>query len=78
MTNEQKYDALIKELYAIEKRTGLYLADVGVDRENVDTSLVVGSDEYFACLIFCAASAAGFRAEDAGQDINALIGRSIY
>jgi len=78
MINEQAYDKLQVELKKIEKETGLYLADTNVDFENADRTLVRNSEEFFANLIACAEAAAGFRAEEAGQDINALIGRVIY
>jgi hypothetical protein len=75
---EAKYFSLIRELRAIEDRTGLYLSDGNVDRENVDPSLVPESDEFYANMMQCAMNAAGMRAEEAGFDINELIGRSIY
>jgi len=78
MRNEQEYYKLQDELRKIEKDTGIYLADQNIDCENVDQSLDRNSDEFFANLICCATSAAGFRAEEAGFDINALIGRVIF
>lgn len=73
------YDALARELRDIEARTGLYLHDENVDAENaVDAGLEYGSDEFWALMIDNAQMNAGARAESAGQDINALIGRTIY
>jgi hypothetical protein len=66
------YAELTAKLVAIEKETGLYLSDTCVDRENAtdpncDRSLFVA-----------AVSAAGQRAEDAGYDINVLLGVKVY
>lgn len=66
------YAELTAKLVAIEKATGLYLSDTCVDRENAtdpncDRSLFVA-----------AISAAGQRAEDAGYDINVLLGVKVY
>ena len=73
------YDALARELADIEARTGLYLADENVDAENaLDAGFKYGSDEFWSAMINSAESAAGGRAEEAGQNINALIGRVIY
>jgi hypothetical protein len=73
------YDALAKELAEIEARTGLYLTCENTDAENaLDAGLEYGSDEFWMMMIDSAKMAAGFRAEDAGQDINTLIGRTIY
>ena len=79
MTHEEAYNALARELADIEKLTGLYLADENVDAQNaVDAGLKYGSDEFWLMMLDSAKSAAGFRADDAGQDINNLIGRVIY
>lgn len=72
MKTEQDYRALQAELQAIESRTGMYLADDNVDRENAQNP-----DDWDE-LYYCATNAAGFRAESNGQDINLLIGRIIY
>ena len=73
------YDELAKELAEIEARTGLYLADENIDAENaLDAGLEYGSYDFWVLMLDSAKMAAGFRAEDAGQDINALIGRTIY
>ena len=79
MTSKAAYDALARELADIEVRTGLYLADENVDAENaLDAGFKYGSDEFWSAMINSAESAAGARAEEAGQDINDLIGRVIY
>lgn len=71
------YNDLQKELAAIEKATGLYLADENVDRENCGETEGNRCEDYGA-LYFAACMAAGQRAEEAGRDINSLIGRVIY
>lgn len=76
MATEQDYMALNAELVAIEERTGLYLADMCIDRENVDTD--ENDASYWESMMSTARLSAGMRAEDAGEDINALIGRIIY
>jgi len=66
------YSELIAKLREIEAKTGVYLSDTSVDRENAPRN---ASD---AELFEVAASAAGFRAEEAGLNINKLIGSTIY
>ena len=66
------YSELIQKLRKIETETGIYLSDTSVDRENAPRN---ASD---AELFEVAASAAGFRAEEAGLNINKLIGSTIY
>lgn len=84
MNAKAKYEALHDELEAIEKKTGVYLADQCVDHENCEKGIrdlyVNGyaPDEYWKEVYRQACSAAGMRAEDAGIDINALMGRNIY
>ena len=78
MDASRDYGNLIAELTLIEKANNLYLTDTNIDLENVDRSLVYGSAEYFRNLISCASMAAGMRAEEAGFDLNAALGRSIY
>lgn len=79
-----KYEQLHDELIAIEKRTGLYLADGNVDHENLSPEIAAlwqvnwAPEEYWVEMYRHACSAAGMRAEEAGQDINQLIGRVIY
>lgn len=83
MSNRSKYYDLQDELQALEEKTGLYLADESVDHENCEPiiqeqGIELGSDEWYGRMIRAAEMAAGMRAEEAGQDINALIGRVIY
>lgn len=73
-----RYYALLDDLKALENADRPYLTDEGVDRENVNPSLAEGSDEYFVEMYRQAASAAGYRAEDYGFNINQLLGRVIY
>jgi hypothetical protein len=66
---DTRYSEYQKTLEAIEARTGLYLADSCVDRENA------GSDErpeFWEIMLASAVSAAWFRAEEAGHDPKAL------
>jgi hypothetical protein len=79
-SSKQKYEDLQIALASAEKVTGLYLADPGVDRENIERSLLKAdwTDAYWDAMYEAAASSAGFRAADAGKDINELIGRVIY
>lgn len=74
--SKQAYDALQADLLQVEKATGLYLADENVDAENVTVSR--DSDEFWTEMLWAAKSAAGQRAEAAGQDINQLLGYIIY
>ena len=79
MTNKQAYETLAAELVAIEARAGLYLHDENVDAENAaDAGLEYGSEEFWAMMLDSAQMNAGMRAESAGHDINALIGRTVY
>jgi hypothetical protein len=73
------YDIFARELAEVEAATGLYLADENVDAENsLDGGETYDSDAFWSVMLINAKMAAGQRAEDAGQDINALIGRVIY
>ncbi|GAA5666025.1 hypothetical protein Brsp07_04534 [Brucella sp. NBRC 14130] len=79
MMMKRDYDELIAALARIEKTTGLYLTDTNVDIENVTDGGVNESDpEYWSHMYSAACMAAGLRAEEAKQDINALIGYIIY
>lgn len=84
MITKADYRALNEELKAIEKATGAYLADVNVDHENVDETWKSGGTvsptdpEFWSHMYGAACEAAGIRAEEAGLDINELIGRTIY
>jgi len=76
---KQAYAAFATELAALEQRTGLYLADENVDAENaIEAGAEYGSDEFWAIMFDNAQMNAGIRAEAAGHDINALIGRTVY
>jgi hypothetical protein len=66
------YAELTAKLVSIEKATGLYLSDTCVDRENATNPNCDRS------LFAAAVSAAGQRAEEAGYDINVLIGTKVY
>jgi len=66
------YSELIQKLRKIEFETGIYLSDTSVDRENAPRNATDAE------LFEVAASAAGFRAEEVGLDINELIGAQIY
>jgi hypothetical protein len=72
----EKYYAFYEELRKIEKATGLYLADEGVDAEN--TPVKPDHADYWKLMLVAAEHAAGIRAEEAGKDINVLVGRIIY
>lgn len=65
---EQDYNALQARLQAEERQTGLYLADVCIDRENV---LVDGrteaSADYWPRMCQAAESAAQMRREEAAS-----------
>jgi len=76
MTTETAYRALHAELAAAEWATGLYLVDESIDHENVEMD--ENAPGYWEAMIYAAKNAAGGRAEMAGRDINALIGRVIY
>ena len=66
------YTELIAKLVSAENATGLYLSDMCVDAENA-------TDRNCEKSLFAAAvNAAGMRAEDAGYDINVLVGANIY
>lgn len=88
MTNKAKYETLQAELEVIERSTKVYLADGNIDRENVcegksqDDKVAIWSDymreELWGELYKAAVDAAAFRAEDAGLDLNKLLGRNVY
>ena len=78
MATQQDYDALQQDLQALERSTGLYLADQCVDVENLPEGVTETSPRYWNEMYRAAASAAGQRAEEAGRDINAMLGRVIY
>ena len=84
MKTKADYWALNKELMVIEKATGAYLADPNIDYENVDATWKCGGEalptdpDFWDRMYGAACDAAGMRAEDAGLEINELIGRNIY
>ena len=84
MITKADYEALNTELATIENAIGTYLADINVDHENIDATWKCGGEilptnpEFWSHMYGAACMAAGMRAEDAGLDINALIGRAIY
>lgn len=75
---EQAYETLVQDLKAIEESTGFYLTDGNVDLENVDSTLVIGTIEYWNNMYRCAADAAGFRASEENSCINKLLGRNVF
>lgn len=82
-TTEQDYRQLQRELEAVEAKysfvdgNGLvYLFNEGVDRENVNGE--ESDADFWARMCAAAKDAAAFRAEEAGLDINAELGRVIY
>ena len=72
MKTEADYNALVKELMAIDWN----LTDVNVDHENVEGPRT--AEDYWHRMYSAACMAAGMRAEEAGWDLNKLIGRVIY
>ena len=84
MITKADYWALNEELEAVEKATSVYLADVNIDHENVNAEWNCGgtvsptNPEFWSHMYGAACMAAGIRAEEAGLDINELIGRAIY
>lgn len=67
MKTKHDYEALQAALAAIESKTGAYLADVSIDKENVNQDETRAS--YWSEMCDAALSAAAFRAEDAGFDL---------
>lgn len=65
------YKELIAKLVEVEAKTGLYLSDPCVDLQNASSPC---DDSLFSA----AANAAGERAEEAGYNINKLLGFNIY
>ena len=84
MITKADYEALIEELTALENDACDYLADPNIDHENVNAEWNCGgtvsptNPEFWSHMYGTACMAAGMRAEDAGLDINELIGRAIY
>jgi hypothetical protein len=89
-TAQNRFDALIVELGAIEKSLGrlpcggeYYIVDPAVDEDNAAeaaaiNSFEIDSVEYWNAAYGSACSAAGERCEGYSLNINKLIGRSIY
>ena len=77
-TAKTEYDALAKELSEIETRIGLFLTDENADAENSLCAGSYGTEEFWSAMLYSAKIAAGQRAENAGFDINNLVGRVIY
>lgn len=84
MKTKADYWALNKELMTIEKTTGAYLADPNIDHENIDATVKCGGEtlptdpDFWDRMYGAACMNAGILAEEAGLDINELIGRDIY
>lgn len=75
------YSELVQKLQEVERRTGLYLSDECVDLQNAGlhaNDLLAGREEDERALYRAAVSAAGYRAEEAGFDINEILGMNIY
>lgn len=72
----EDYYALTAELAAIEAKTKMYITDECIDAENCGKAW--NEDGYYNAMFEAACMSAGIRAEEAGFDINDLIGRDIY
>ena len=75
------YYALVSELLALEARLPgrPCISHENVDLENaIDGGYEYGTLDFWQACLRSAASAAGSRGEEAGLDVNALLGRSIY
>lgn len=77
---KKKYQQLVDDLSKVEEKTGLYLTDTNVDHENVQDGDNTDQEtvEYWNDMYRTACSTAGMAAENAGQNINDLLGRKIY
>ena len=80
MDNKTKYYDLLAKLEKLEKKHNLYLSDPCVYLENVEWKQPDGiyTNDQYADLYLSACNFAGSRAEEAGFDINKLIGKIIY
>lgn len=90
MKTRADYEKLLKDLEAIERTTKLYLADEGVDAENVlegrpaslkeeyHRNWLRNDDPIWSEFYRAAGMAAGMRAEDANFDINKALGYVVY
>tara|TARA_R110000851_G_scaffold177140_1_gene323898 strand:+ start:310 stop:564 length:255 start_codon:yes stop_codon:yes gene_type:complete len=84
MVTQADYYRLQDELTLIGKSSGVDLADENIDHENVNADWKCGGETsptaptFWAEMCQAAFYAAGMRAEEAGLDINALMGSDIY
>lgn len=84
MKTKQDYIGLIKELQEIENKYSFYIVDENIDYENVDANWKCGGTkypndpDYWDSMYVSACMNAGMRMEDIGENINELIGRTIY
>jgi len=86
MKTKETYYALQAELLEAGNNADINggLENESVDRENIDASWGQGgetppdSPEFWADMINSAEMNAGMRAEEAGHDINELLGRVVY
>ena len=77
-TSRNAYHAFANELMALESAHNLYLHDECIDRENIPSGLIDGSEEHYVALKAAAINAASLRCEEYGLDLNALLGRVVY
>jgi hypothetical protein len=79
-TARAKYESLRAELESVESATGLYLFDHNVNAENIRDGGFKdeGKAEFWEMMECSACMMAGNNAEEAGQNINAILGRVIY
>lgn len=81
MKTKNDYYALQAELEKIEQAHDFaYLTDPCIDRENTldNTGVKETDDDFWSRMYDSMCSAAGFRAEELGLDLNKLLGRAIY
>jgi hypothetical protein len=78
MNAMQEYNSLINEIDAIGSKLGVVLTNESVDVENCAGAGDQHSPEWWACMISSCTMQAGMNAEEAGLDLNSLIGRTIY
>ena len=78
MDARNAYQAFANELKALEAAHNLDLHDECIDRENIPSGLIDGSEEHYVALKAAAINAASLRCEEYGLDLNALLGRVVY
>jgi hypothetical protein len=80
MRTKADYYALQAEIDSIAEKHGFHyeLTDACVDAENACPLTERDGDAYWDRMYSSMCSAAGFRAEERGLNINKLLGRSIY